>query len=621
MKTLCSKLWLLAIGLGILAPACQEEDRTAVLRLESETMTVSAEGGSASVSYTLENAPDGTEINAVSEKEWIREIDTRENGVIRFTVDANDNAVSRSSKVEVTCSATTERYSFTVTQEAGDPPVFAFEIVEASEAAVKFNIYPADKEMTYIGMVVSQEKFDSFGSDDAYFKDDFDYFKMMAEINGLTMEEYLQGILKQGDAENRVADQLKPGTAYYVYAYGMSAQGERLTDIYKTETRTKAVEPVDMDFEIDVKVDCTNADVSVVPSDKEHAYMFDVFTQRDAGSVDGLKEFFQENLDLLVSIYTAEYEMTVEEVMEQLSSHGPDSHLFEGLEANTPYYVIAVAVTPFGTLNSEVTSKEFTSGNATRSDNDITVAFSQIQETTVDYKIRTTNDDPYVFGYDLASNWAGYTYDQMLEKLTSGEYQLDPLVVKGDQDGTLEGLTGKTDYIVFLFGYEGGAATTELVIGHFTTTGPQSDQVTFRLAYDKYFDGTKMAEAYPEKFKGAAGKVVVPVVAETTGDAAGFYYGQFRGDYTSPESLSDTDAINTVVFTGSSEPTNIFYLDYDQIHTFLGVASDKEGNYGPVWRAAFTPTPDGVSPVEEYEDPAGGTASSRLSRRLLNKAE
>lgn len=621
MKTLFSKLCLLAAGLGILASSCQEENRTAALRLESEEVTVSAEGGSASVSYTLENAPDGTEINAVSEKEWVREIDTDETGVIRFTVDPNDDAVTRSSKVEVTCSATTERYSFTVTQEAGDPPVFAFEIVEASEAAIKFNIYPGDKEMTYIGMVVSKEKFDSFGSDDAYFKDDFDYFKLMAEINGLTLEEYLNGILKQGDAENRVADQLRPGTAYYVYAYGMTADGERLTDIYKTETQTKAVEPVDMDFEIDVKVDCADAEVSVVPSDKEHPYMFDVFTQRDAGSTDGLKEFFQDNLDLLVSIYTAEYELTVEEVMEQLASVGPDSHVFEGLEPKTPYYAIAVAVTPYGTLNSEVTSKEFTTGSATKSDNDITIAFSQITETTVDYKIRTTNSDPYVFGYDLASNWAGYTYEQMLEELTSGEYQLDPLVVKGDQDGTLEELTGKTEYIVFLFGYEGGAATTDLVIGHFTTTGPQSDQVTFKLAYDKYFDGTKMAEAYPEKFKGAAGKVVVPVVAETTGNAANFYYGQFRGDYTSPDALSDTDAINTVVFTGSSEPTNIFYLDYDQVHTFLGVASDSEGNYGPVWREAFTPTQDGVSPVEEYQDPASQSAASRLSRRLKGRTK
>ena len=42
---------------------------------------------------------------------------------------------------------------------------------------------------------------------------------------------------------------------------------------------------------------------------------------------------------------------------------------------------------------------------------------------------------------------------------------------------------------------------------------------TFRLEYDKYFDGTEMEALDPEAFAGASGKAVLPVKAVTTGNA------------------------------------------------------------------------------------------------------
>ena len=50
------------------------------------------------------------------------------------------------------------------------------------------------------------------------------------------------------------------------------------------------------------------------------------------------------------------------------------------------------------------------------------------------------------------------------------------------------------------------------------TTTPEAG-ATFRLEYDKYFDGTEMEALDPEAFAGASGKAVLPVKAVTTGNA------------------------------------------------------------------------------------------------------
>lgn len=53
-------------------------------------------------------------------------------------------------------------------------------------------------------------------------------------------------------------------------------------------------------------------------------------------------------------------------------------------------------------------------------------------------------------------------------------------------------------------------------------------------------------------------------------------------------------------FTGTSDETHVYFVNYDELNTFMGVAVDADGNYGPVWREAFSLSADGVSPADEY---------------------
>lgn len=611
MKKILSQLLLFVLVIGIITPSCnKKEESSVVLTFDTPEVVVSADGGQFSASYTLEGASNLT-INASCTEDWISNINTGEAGVISFEVQPNTETSSRSGLIEISASALKDNVGLTVIQLSSENHGFMLEILETKETTIKYNVYPVDQNMSYITKVIEKSVADAYEDDEALFLDDVSYFKTMAELYGISYEEYLQGILKKGNSENVLAEMLRPDTEYCIYVYGMTETGERASDISRAYSKTLSVEMVEMDFQFEVKVDRVSADISVYPSDKEIPYMFDIFPKEVIGSEDNIAAAFQENLNIMLDIYTSEYEMTVEEVMQELSVIGPGQNVFENLEPYTEYYVVAVAVTPYGTLNSDVSYQEFRTEHSYLSDNDITIAFSNLTDSSVDYKVLTTNDDPFVFGYDLASNWAGYTYEAMLEELVSGDYNIEDKIVKGDQYGTLDNLSSKTEYIVYMFGYENGTATTDLILGHFTTVEPLVEDVTFELVYDKYFDGTELETAYPDKFSGASGKVVVPVVVSTTGDVANFYYGNFKGDYTSKESLTDVDAINTVVFTGTSAPTNIFYLDYDQVYTFIGVAEDRNGSYGQVWRVAETFSKDGVSPASEYEEPGKQTVASR----------
>lgn len=609
MKKTLSKLFLFVLFIGIIVLSCnKKEGGSVILTFDTAEVIIPAGGGQFSASYTLEGASNIT-VNASCTENWISNINTSETGVVSFEVQPNTETSSRSGLIEISGPELKDNVNLTVIQLSSENPGFMLEVLETKETTIKYSVYPVNQEMTYISKVIEKSIADTY-DDEALYLEDVSYLKTMAELYGISYEDYLQDVLKKGNSENVMAEMLKPDTEYCIYVYGMTEEGERSSDIFRTYSKTLSVEMVEIDFQFEVKIDRVSADISVYPSDKEISYMFDIFPKEVIGSEDNIAAAFQENLNIMLDIYTSEYEMTVEEVMQELSIKGPGQNLFENLEPHTDYYVVAVAVTPYGTLNSEVSYQEFRTENTHLSDNYITIAFSNLTESSVDYKVLTTNDDPFVFGYDQASNWSGYTYEAMLEELVSGDYNLEDKIVKGDQYGTLDNLSSKTEYIVYMFGYENGTPTTDLILGHFTTVEPLVEDVTFELVYDKYFDGTELETAYPDKFSGASGKVVVPVVVSTTGDVANFYYGNFKGDYTSKESLTDVDAINTVVFTGTSAPTNIFYLNYDQVYTFIGVAENRNGSYGQVWRVAETFTKDGVSPATEYEDPEKQTVIS-----------
>ena len=569
--------------------------------LETPEISISAEGGNYEILYSIKNPSEDGKVLPETACQWISELDASLAGVISFVAESNYDSEPREAIVSIAYEG--ETYEVTLkqgTEELPEVPVFSFEVDNIKETSLEFSIFPADKEMTYIGMLNEKSYIDQFATDEEYFADDMSFFKESALNLDIPIEDYLAMILKTGDVTGEYVNMLTPETDYYIYAYGMNTDCMWLTEMYKTEARTKAMQMNGMTFDIACKPYKNTVEMTVIPSDPGQTYLFSIYPQSEV-SKDGIAEKYQEYLDTMMKIYIQQFGITPEEFIEDAAYTGNQTYLFKDLLDNTPYYAFAVSVASFGIFNSEVEVVEVTTGAEYSSDNTFALSFSKPTETSVDYRIVTSNDDPYTMFVDEYANWASYMgdMDAIQEELLSGGYDLEKGLRHGDDNGTISDLKSKTEYVVYIFGYEDGQATTELYDGTFATSGPEAD-VSFRLEYDKYFDGTEMEAIDPVAFAGASGKAVLPVKAVTTGNVTGFYYHVFTGDYTDPSVITDDIAINSVRFTGTSDETHVYFVNYDELNTFMGVAVDADGNYGPVWREAFSLSADGVSPADEY---------------------
>lgn len=101
-------LFYLLLALPLVFAACEtpddekkpDEPKVATLTVKTDAKTFDAEGGSAIVSYTLENAPEGAVVSANCEANWVIELDVTPSSVM-FDVKANDSEEPRETKVVI----------------------------------------------------------------------------------------------------------------------------------------------------------------------------------------------------------------------------------------------------------------------------------------------------------------------------------------------------------------------------------------------------------------------------------------------------------------------------------------------------------------------------------------
>ncbi|MBO5717114.1 MAG: BACON domain-containing protein [Alistipes sp.] len=81
-------------------PEPEPELKDPILTLTSEaTLEFSAEGGQGTISYTLENKVEGTELEATCQAEWVMDLSVADS--VTFTVAANDVEQTRETTVVV----------------------------------------------------------------------------------------------------------------------------------------------------------------------------------------------------------------------------------------------------------------------------------------------------------------------------------------------------------------------------------------------------------------------------------------------------------------------------------------------------------------------------------------
>lgn len=464
---------MLAFGISAGLVSCRPEEKQEPLEPKLEfqqtEITVSPEGGEATVLYTIVSPVQGAELMPDADCEWVHDFTVTDQAV-SFQVDANEG-MAREAAVTVRYTDAVSA-SFRVKQLETEKP-FRVTVPEETltQTTALVNVYPKDKEMGYIVHTVNKKYYESMEEADII-QELRAFCQYYANSAGMSLEEFMtaNNVLDHGDLENAEFFDFYPDSEYYVLTVGMNESCETLTEMVATPFRTKAVEKIDMDFRFEYAIDGPFVTMKVEADPDDQYFYFDVVSPSDL-------EAYGMTLDELASQtvrqqidFGAVFGLSPEDVVKSMCSLAVGTEKME-LDVESEYIGYAVGVSLAGMVVTEAASENFTTGAVSPSDNRISLEIESVNADRVYVKATVTNDDPYGLVIAEQSDYAGMDDAAILEAILS-DAMVSINKVPGDWQGRITGLEPETPYVVYAFGYLAGTATTELVSAPFTTIAP-----------------------------------------------------------------------------------------------------------------------------------------------------
>lgn len=592
-------LILIASGLIVCTAlmSCAVEDNLAlpVISIEDTDVITCADGGRFIVSYSVQNGRKEDKLSVTSEQEWITGLEIISCNEFSFDVQPNNGYFERSGEIKVEYPGVNDKCIVNILQHTlyGDE-FFHIDVTDSSETSVTYCVKCKDQEMPYLSIFWTNEEYYNLSNDQERFVYEMNRLDEIAQINGITLEEYLRRNIRRGDSDNIIVKNLDAGEKYCISVFGVNEAVELLTPFVVKEYTAPLKKSLDVDYKIDYDIDGNFVLMMVEPSSEKYPYVCDAYA-KDAIDRDDIVSSYQKYIDDYVALFEM-FGKTASDAVKEIGHIGKDA-IEAKLEGYTDYYGFAIAIDMEGQLISDAFIKEFTTGHPKPSDNIIDIEIQSIKASSVNFLTTTTNEDQYAITVKESKELDGMSDDQIIEYLSSGSSKT---LMKGSKEGTISNLKPSTGYSFFAFGYSGGVSTTGLFREDFTTADETSEQASFELVFDKYFDGTALSEIY-SGFDKAKGKAVLPVEVLVNEYADGFLYNVYAGNWTDKSNPTDADAIDNLLVNGISKSEMTYFIDYDIEHTVIGFAYDSEGYAGEVFRKLILLTEDGVSPVEEYE--------------------
>ena len=359
----------------------QIESEPPVLSSDAKDIHVTAEGGTQTITYNIENPAEDGMITALPECNWIEITDTETSGVITFNVLKNETDAKRESKITVTyeySGGDPQSFSVNVSQDSGennpDPDpnlgedVFTITVDNITYSTAHISVVPDDETMPYIVYVDIASEIKDL-SDDEVFQMDYDIILGNANASQITINEYLNTIVKHGPQET-TQKSLNPGTEYAVWAYGIGLQEDgtlvRLSKITRKYFTTEI--PTVTENSITLEVESTGTTLSAVATPYTNDKYYNLnwnneSTLVNAGYTDGTvaERCFQFEYDYM-TMYMGFYPVTAWANVKQ----GPATTSTVMTKPGT-YYLFAYFINDDATADGEIILKtiEFDGNNVT----------------------------------------------------------------------------------------------------------------------------------------------------------------------------------------------------------------------------------------------------------------
>ena len=243
------KIYVYAYGLNedgtVTGPVVKKEISTParpVIVIE-EQVTVPADGGVIKVRYSINNPIEGASLTVNQPfEDWIH-VGQVTDSEIMLTVDSYNAAPgsrNRESVVSLSYPEIVSYPTFTVCQTAPEMQSefdIELQVLDITSNSVKVKCVPSSDSGTYVVRSMMKEDYDLYKSDNDIVSEDIEYFTSYDWTTGKsgTIEENL----KTGVQE--VTLSIYGTYIWYVYAYGLNADGTRTTSITKVEIDPTAV--------------------------------------------------------------------------------------------------------------------------------------------------------------------------------------------------------------------------------------------------------------------------------------------------------------------------------------------------------------------------------------------
>lgn len=475
--------WFLVCISSVMQMSCtrEPEQDLADIIIEEDIVLASADGGIMAVNYQIAGYEADVRLQPETNAGWIHDFDTSVPGKVIFTVDRNSQTVGREASLVLYGMEKQICDSVIVRQAAGDGSgeFFKMELVFCTEGMAQISVEPKEQDKTYLLMAVEKEFRDGFESGEDMMVSVKEDLEQKALESDMSLSQYLRNNLLIGEQVQELI-RLVPSTDYCAFAIGMDYDGNLISGMDEITFTTAALEMNDMDFELSYNIDGPYVEMTVSPSNDIMPYFFSLMEKSLYDSLGGdVAGPLQDALWDEIAFSLASSAMSVDEIVLNMSSYGTDT-FSANLRADTEYVGYAFGWTVSGTINTAVVTEMFTTGSVPPSDNEFQLDIVSTNVTSALVNITTSNNDPYVLLPVEAEEWASLSDEEILNELTSGSYILDYYSYSGDYSGRITGLESDHEYLLLVFGYQAGTATTGLTKCTFRTLpSVASDNISF----------------------------------------------------------------------------------------------------------------------------------------------
>lgn len=597
----------------------------AELSIDDNYVQVKAVGGDYYFTYTLEN-PDGSELKAVAQDEWIHSIDLSDEGEVSFVVDPNTTGSQRLSKITLTYGKLKDDIVITQSGEAVDVEVsidFEFEI---NGPYVKMHTTPSPENIRYFAWYFSVENMESALSKSPGVTVEM-YLERLIEVDlsnaiyygsfaGYTPEEAVAEITLFGPATQEF--ELNGNTEFYAYGCAVTDAGEIISDLVYTTFTTGPVEPSDNVLNItnvSVNTDRVSYTVETTNMDQYAALVLPAADVENATDEDILAFYNQLDSNILVSyLHFGNYSGTV---------------LLDQEDAD--YYILAFGY-EYGMLTTDIKREKI---HTLPYDSNAKAEFNLTIDKITHYRVKAALEvTPETSLYYIDVCDADATADEVVKDVLdaaqwyvdNGYYNhiadcLKVVGCKGSQNFECTGLYPETDYRIYMFGIneKTGEVNTEVVFSDvFTTPAEKVSESYITINTDKYFDGFEVVDLYPNEFGDADGWAVLPLEVDIHGDVVDYYYDVYVGHVTDITYPTDDEIILDLVQYGKhNEPMSYSYCYFYEPLTLIYFSKDGDDNNSVVTRVPLYLDPDNCADMSEF--PFTPSASAMKAERKYVK--